>query len=239
MKKTIKGFLLGLIIATLLMSTAVGEKLLKTIDVIYNSVNIKVDGKQVDTDNILHKGTTYVPLRAISEMLGKEVDWNGNTKTVNIGNLDDNENYEKYINDRFGFSIDYPTSFQSDYTPANNDGIELSDDEAKIIVFGSHFAYTKDGNIIATDIDSIKGVFDAEISDLKDEKYPISYEKLDEKNNWFVVSYVEEEYIIYKKTILGKDFFAELSIKYPKNLQEKYKSIVERVAYSFNVSNAK
>lgn len=84
MKKTIKGFILGLIIATLLMSTVLGAGVKKTIDVAFNSVNLTVNGKKVGADNILYNGTTYVPLRAAAEALDKEVGWDGNTNTASI-----------------------------------------------------------------------------------------------------------------------------------------------------------
>lgn len=34
---------------------------------------------------LLYDGTTYLPLRAIGQMMGKSVDWNGNTNTVTLG----------------------------------------------------------------------------------------------------------------------------------------------------------
>lgn len=84
MKKNLKGFVLGVIVTTILMSTALGAQVKKTIEVVYNSVNITVNGTKVDTDNLLYKGTTYVPLRAVSEMLGKDVEWDGKTGTASI-----------------------------------------------------------------------------------------------------------------------------------------------------------
>lgn len=84
MKKRLKGFIVGLLLATLLMSTAVGSQLRETIEVAFNSVNITVNGEKVSTDNILYEGTTYVPLRAIAEMLDKEVGWNQETNTASI-----------------------------------------------------------------------------------------------------------------------------------------------------------
>lgn len=84
MKKTIKRFVLGLVIATLLMSTVLGAGIQKTIDVVFNKVNISVNGKAVKGENILYEGTTYVPLRAISEMLDKDVGWDGDTNTASI-----------------------------------------------------------------------------------------------------------------------------------------------------------
>lgn len=94
MKKTIKGFVLGLIIATLLMSTVIGVEVKNTIEVAFNLVNLTVNGKKVDEDTILYEGTTYVPLRAVGEMLGKEVGWNQKTKTASVDDkkVDNNEN---------------------------------------------------------------------------------------------------------------------------------------------------
>mgnify|MGYP001064792488 CR=1 FL=1 len=84
MKKQLKGFLMGLLVSTLLMNTAIGETVKKSIEVVYNSVNLTVNGKKVNADNILYKGTTYVPLRDIAEMLDKEVGWDQKTYTASI-----------------------------------------------------------------------------------------------------------------------------------------------------------
>ena len=69
-------------------SSAYADGLFKKIDVIVNSVKINVNNKPVSVDNFVHNGTTYVPLRAISEMLGKKINWTLETSTVDIN--DDN-----------------------------------------------------------------------------------------------------------------------------------------------------
>lgn len=84
MKKTIKGFVLGLIIATLLMGTALGAGVKKTIEVAFDSVNLTVNGKKVDAETIVYNETTYVPLRAAAEMLDKDVGWDQATQTASI-----------------------------------------------------------------------------------------------------------------------------------------------------------
>lgn len=63
----------------------------QNIAVEFNSVNLNVNGKAVNADNILYNGTTYVPLRATAEMLGCEVGWEESTSTAKITQYDDNE----------------------------------------------------------------------------------------------------------------------------------------------------
>jgi len=84
MKKVLRYFVIGVIILILLMGTAIGETITKTIDVVYNTVNITVNGTKIEADNILYNGVTYVPLRAVAEALDKEVGWDKVTKTATI-----------------------------------------------------------------------------------------------------------------------------------------------------------
>jgi ribosomal protein S4 len=90
MKKQIKGFILGSAITGILMLSFTGfaEGIMKTIQAIENGVNIKVNGKAVNTPSYLINDATYVSLRAIGEMLGKNVIWDGNTNTANINDKD-------------------------------------------------------------------------------------------------------------------------------------------------------
>jgi hypothetical protein len=68
----------------LLVQTVYANNLFTKIDVIFNQMNLFVNGQKVEADNILYNGTTYVPLRAIAEMLGKDVVWDGATNSVDI-----------------------------------------------------------------------------------------------------------------------------------------------------------
>lgn len=79
--KRLQGFFLGFMIAFLLMpliAMAAGT----TIEVVLDTVKISVNGKLLSSSNILYKGTTYAPVRAISEALGKTVGWNNGTVTI-------------------------------------------------------------------------------------------------------------------------------------------------------------
>lgn len=68
----------------LLSSFVLGDSVEESISVLFNSINITVNGETIESDNILYEGTTYVPLRDVAEMLGKEVSWDGDTKTAGI-----------------------------------------------------------------------------------------------------------------------------------------------------------
>ena len=68
----------------LLGYTAYADNLFTKIDVVFNQMNLFVNGRAVEADNILYNGTTYVPLRKAAEMLGKDVIWDEDTNNVNI-----------------------------------------------------------------------------------------------------------------------------------------------------------
>lgn len=85
MKKELKGFLIGVIMTVLLSSSiAMAAGVAQNIEVVFNSVNITVNGQKVAADNILYNGTTYVPLRAVAQMFDKVVGWEANTNTASI-----------------------------------------------------------------------------------------------------------------------------------------------------------
>lgn len=49
-----------------------------------NAATVVVNGEKISVDNFLYNGTTYVPLRAVSENMGAAVDWNNAAKTASI-----------------------------------------------------------------------------------------------------------------------------------------------------------
>ncbi len=95
MKKQLRAFILGILVAFIFMSVTIfAESITQQIEVLFNAINIKVNGTDVTVDNILYNGTTYVPLRAVSKMLDKKVGWDPETGTASI-NDDEDEVDEK------------------------------------------------------------------------------------------------------------------------------------------------
>ena len=86
MRKTPRNLTALVLILSLVMvsSFVLGNSVEESISVLFNSINITVNGEAVQSDNILYEGTTYVPLRDVAEILGKEVSWDGETKTAGI-----------------------------------------------------------------------------------------------------------------------------------------------------------
>lgn len=96
MKKSRKSFWSGVLSTLLVISlatpalAAVG----KTIQV-STGIQIFVDGEKMEpkdangnpVETFIYNGTTYVPLRAVSQYLGKTVKWDGDTRSVYIGEV--------------------------------------------------------------------------------------------------------------------------------------------------------
>lgn len=96
MKNSRKSFWSGVLFTLLVVSlatpalAAVG----KTIQV-STGIQIFVDGEKMEpkdsngnpVETFIYNGTTYVPLRAVSQYLGKTVRWDGDTRSVYIGEV--------------------------------------------------------------------------------------------------------------------------------------------------------
>ncbi|WP_352400148.1 copper amine oxidase N-terminal domain-containing protein [Anaerotignum sp.] len=84
-----KDMALGAMVATLIVGAvpiAYGKVADTMIPVSYNSIKVLVDGKELKTDKepFTYDGTTYLPVRAVAEAVGKEVKWDSATKTVTL-----------------------------------------------------------------------------------------------------------------------------------------------------------
>lgn len=98
MKKQWKGFAAGFMAAVLalgLSHPATAALVGKTIEV-YTGVNIYVDDVKLDprdangnpVEVFVYNGTTYLPVRAVGEAVGKVVQWEGKTGSVYLGKHD-------------------------------------------------------------------------------------------------------------------------------------------------------
>lgn len=87
------------LISVLLLLAVLGSSAYaETIDVHFNSVNLLVNKKSIEVPNILYNGTTYVPLRAVSETLNMNVNWYDKTRTVSVTQPSQTETEAKLSN---------------------------------------------------------------------------------------------------------------------------------------------
>ena len=111
--KRLQGFLIAIFVMLLIFSSF--PNFAETVSVVFNSINLFINGSQVATvgeqfvlDNgesvpysIIYKGTTYLPLKKVGQLLDKTILWDGNTRTVSIndsgslGGSNATINYEK------------------------------------------------------------------------------------------------------------------------------------------------
>lgn len=93
-KDFVKGIAVGCALSMAIGGASVLADTYRTqLDAVFNDIKIVVNGKQItprDGDGntvepFISGGTTYLPVRAISNALGQSVDWDGNTNTVYIG----------------------------------------------------------------------------------------------------------------------------------------------------------
>lgn len=94
MKKRLQGLIAGVLIGAMLTSGVVfAKQISETAELFYNNIKIYIDGGEIvpkdANGNVVEpftmNGTTYLPVRAISNALGKDVEWDGATQSVYIG----------------------------------------------------------------------------------------------------------------------------------------------------------
>ena len=113
-----KSFTLG-IAFTLLLTVGFGSALAagpitKNISAVYNNIKIVIDGKPVTLKDVsgnkiepfIYNGTTYLPVRGVSEALGERVQWDGNTQTVYVGDRPGEVKYLTEVNPPYSGTAD-------------------------------------------------------------------------------------------------------------------------------------
>jgi|GEM_PF-108736 len=157
MKQKLKGLLIGLTLGAVISSTtafAANETIPK--DITYRNINIVIDGNEITptdangnyVEPFIMDGTTYLPVRAISNALGKEVSWDGDTATVYIGeqpseNIDIVGNYTLITAETNGQPIELTNDIIQLLTLRADGTGDYGPEMAQVPVF-----WTKDGNNI-------------------------------------------------------------------------------------------
>lgn len=89
MKKFMSGLLIGGVLATSVTAFAATTV---NMQAVYSVKRLVVDGVDTGKGNVafVSNGTTYVPLRTVSDALGHDISWDSNTKTIYINKANSN-----------------------------------------------------------------------------------------------------------------------------------------------------
>ncbi len=132
MKKRLQGLVAGILIGAMFASgTVFAKQVSETAEIFYNNIKIYVDGGEVvpkdangkTVEPFIMNGTTYLPVRAISNAFDKDVEWDGATQSVYIGKKDhtrpdnylDRIQYNDYKESRQGCIFEIITEDIIDY----------------------------------------------------------------------------------------------------------------------------
>jgi hypothetical protein len=93
MKKLLIACFVLILLLLLLSTPGFADPIKKNIEVTYNNIQLIIDGTKITPKDVngnivgpfIYNGTTYLPVRAVGEALGKTVDWDGATQTVYVG----------------------------------------------------------------------------------------------------------------------------------------------------------
>jgi hypothetical protein len=121
----------GSVITLILCLTvpAVAASVEKQLTVYYNDIKIYVDGALITpkdpngniVDPFVSDGTTYLPVRAVGEALGKTVEWDGTTQSVYIGGKPGAAQYMTDVVPAYQTSSDY---YYTEYSALKNGGAD-------------------------------------------------------------------------------------------------------------------
>lgn len=113
MKKTLKSYLIGFLSAAILAGGV--SYATETVRIIIDNKELiptDVNGNRVDP--IIVNGTTYLPVRAIADALGKAVYWDGPNYTVYLGDMNGNLEYPTaYLHDLASISDEVSSRYGS------------------------------------------------------------------------------------------------------------------------------
>ncbi|WP_027400577.1 stalk domain-containing protein [Anaerovorax odorimutans] len=151
MKRNIKGFILGFVAASLMIVPMFAYA--DTIQVILNSVNINLNGTQVAEKgqsytlengnstpySLNYNGSVYLPIRKVSELIGKDITYDGKTTTITITDkktedtVTQKEETEKKDNTNNNEESNKDSSKDSSNTDTKSDKNDSSQDSSKTV----------------------------------------------------------------------------------------------------------
>ena len=129
--------------------------------------------------------------------------------------------YSTYTNGRYGFSLIYPSDFVKGPEPANGDGLQFTGENGRVTLTASagHNALMQ----------SVQEMYEQAIQGKS-----CSYKNVGE--DFFVLSWEENGVVNYEYRKVVNDIISGFIISYPKDMEDKYNPVVEKIYSSFKPS---
>lgn len=143
------------------------------------NVNLYVNNNPVDCEVIMKDDTTYVPIRAVSEAFGAEVNWDGDTQSVNV-NLNEETIVPKVIQDISQSVVAIAGNYRPD--SMSNDALSYNESYA----FGTGVVI-KSGGMILTNAHVVSNISNITVIFNNGESYPGTVQYIDETSDLAVV----------------------------------------------------
>ena len=129
----------------------------------------------------------------------------------------DNPDYYRYINDRFAFAINLPANFNQAFESTNGDGCIFKDE------YGSSFTVSGGHNM---------GMTLADEYDMDIQNHPsVTYKA--KGDDWYVISYLENDRIYYKKCFINGEYWNTWYFDYPSWLADSYNNKCAAIESTF------
>jgi hypothetical protein len=131
-------------------------------------------------------------------------------------NLLDHVTYTRYYNNRFGFTVSYPSCFEKGEEPENGDGCNFT--------LGKDIKLTVSG-IWWQDMTLASGLDGIDI-------HKVAYYR--HKGNWIAVSdYMPNGDIFYKKVVLRNDTLMTAMLTFPAEYKDQFDPIIKQIFNNF------
>jgi len=114
----------------------------------------------------------------------------------------------------------YPNNLKIESKTANGNMLTSDDGKASLQIYGSNNAAG----------DTSTSIYNKAIKKTK------MYYKVN-SGNWFVISYIEGDKIVYQKKVVGKSSTNTFIFKFPSNEKDKYTKVVDTLEKSFKTSS--
>ncbi len=128
LKSGIMGLVIGCISTSGISVFAYNGKM--SIEASFKNIRIFINGDELTSKSsdgktlepFIYNDSTYLPIRAIAEAIGRDVSWDPSTSTVYIEGNDDREYSEESNDDREYSEEEYEQEYGEDYSPAQTTG---------------------------------------------------------------------------------------------------------------------